>query len=91
MTPGATVALRPADAPTASAISGTLVRINDASVVISIDEMPDEPLQEPLTLQLMNNEARGSLTFAAHSRDARSGFLCRLTSGGSWPCRAQRS
>ena len=43
LTPGATVAIRPAAATASSPVlTGTLTRIGDASVGVSIDEMPEE-------------------------------------------------
>ena len=92
LTPGATVAIRPAGAASAASASspvltGTLTRIGDASVGVSIDEMPEEDLAEPITLLLLNNDVtyrrltEALRTLADDKAPAASAPLCRALLG----------
>ena len=56
LSPGTTVALRPSDSKPNDALPGTLTRVSETSVNVSIDELPDEPLKEPLMLLMLHNE-----------------------------------
>lgn len=56
LSPGAAVGLRPAGASAAEAVRGTLTRVGGSTVVVSIDELPEGGLREPVLLLLMHNE-----------------------------------
>ena len=54
---GAMVALRPASASAAGAVTGTVTALKETAVCVAFDEMPEEEqLVEPLTLSLMYND-----------------------------------
>jgi ATP-dependent RNA/DNA helicase IGHMBP2 len=56
LSPGVAVGLRPAGGSATDAVRATLTRVGGASVVVSIEELPEGGLREPLLLLLMHNE-----------------------------------
>ena len=57
LTAGAMVAMRPAAAPAASALTGTVTALREAEIHVAFDDLPEEEqLAEPLVLSLMYND-----------------------------------
>ena len=56
LTPGSAVGLRAAGGSATDVVQGTLTQAGGSAVVVSLEELPDDGLPEPLTLVLMQND-----------------------------------
>ena len=67
LSPGATVALLPANSSAAEALNGTLTRMGEDTVSVSLDELPEVSIAEPVTLMLLHNEVPAPAQIETHA------------------------